>query len=354
MSATLVSAPISRGPCRSGQSRQTLQHCGSYASSLDGGGAFECGRRGARGVSFASEDVCRPRVAAGEPFNADPFGHCRTITPMNCEPRLPPTTPLELTHAVSVQVLPSPSRCDSASAGAHSVRHRSARWIGVAFSVAAFLVVGVVGGLAISECCASLQGATQRLGEMDWSMLLSGPKIRSAPSLGPERVTSTAEHEVGKGADSEGSSGASALRPGAAQERSADSPDPDVPRGERPTSRWRATSDGWRPPDPAELRRCEDVYVYIVTDWVDGGAMATVGIGAASRGYPKRVGARVGKYRVAAIGTSPHGLGPTVWLTAGGQTCAALLFDDNPARANAAAKRRAVRKKAKRKRKRKR
>jgi hypothetical protein len=117
---------------------------------------------------------------------------------------------------------------------------------------------------------------------------------------------------------------------------------------ERPSSRWRATNTAWVPPDPSELRRCEDVYVYIVSDWIDGGAMATVGLGAKSRGYPKRVGARVGKYRVAAIGAHPHGLGPTVWLTDEGQTCTALLFDDNPTRVSAAAKRRLARDKAKR------
>src|SRR5690606_26993111 len=70
--------------------------------------------------------------------------------------------------------------------------------------------------------------------------------------------------------------------------------------------------------------RCEDIYVYIVSDWVDGEAMATIATGPNSRGYPKRIGARVGEYEVVAIGPTTFGNGPAVWLAQGDEVCRAM------------------------------
>lgn len=101
--------------------------------------------------------------------------------------------------------------------------------------------------------------------------------------------------------------------------------------------------------------RCEGVYVYIVSDWGDGEGMATMALGKGGKGYPKRVGARIGQYQVAAIGPSAYGLGPAVWLDDGDQLCQAVLFDDNPVRKKRYAKQKVRKnkqpKKAKKKRK---
>jgi hypothetical protein len=101
---------------------------------------------------------------------------------------------------------------------------------------------------------------------------------------------------------------------------------------------------------------CEDVYVYIITDWVHGGDRATLAIGKRSRGTPVTVGATVGDYTVIKIGQLPLGQ-PAVWLAEGDVVCRAMLFDDNPRRKKIAAREaslsRAKRNKAKRKKKKK-
>jgi hypothetical protein len=102
-------------------------------------------------------------------------------------------------------------------------------------------------------------------------------------------------------------------------------------------------------PLSSDAPRCQDVYVYIVTDWVEGGAMATVALGKQARGYPKRVGARLGRYEVISIGTYDPGKGPGVWLADGQEVCRAMLFDDNPARTKATRRTKKKRNRTKRK-----
>jgi hypothetical protein len=126
--------------------------------------------------------------------------------------------------------------------------------------------------------------------------------------------------------------------------------EPAAPKGVHPTE---------SPLPPPTLRidstapPCEDIYVYIVTDWVDGEAMATIAQGINARGYPKRIGARVGEYEVVAIGPT-FGNGPAVWLAKGEDVCRARLFDDNPKRAKARGKRSKSRRHRKRKKRKKR
>ncbi len=101
----------------------------------------------------------------------------------------------------------------------------------------------------------------------------------------------------------------------------------------------------------ANAPRCEGVYVYIVSDWVNGGALATMALGKNSRGYPKRVGAHLGDYQVISIGPSGLGMGPAVWLVKDNEVCQALLRDDNPARKKVQRRKVRVPKQKKRKRK---
>ncbi len=104
----------------------------------------------------------------------------------------------------------------------------------------------------------------------------------------------------------------------------------------------------------ANAARCPDVYVYIVSDWVDGGAQATIALGRNSRGYVRRVGGHIGQYEVVSISSGGYGLNPTVWLADGSEVCKVLLFDDNPVRRKARARRAKARKKKKKKRRRRR
>src|SRR5690606_19264630 len=77
---------------------------------------------------------------------------------------------------------------------------------------------------------------------------------------------------------------------------------------------------------------CENVYVYIVTDLVAGGAVATMAIGEKSRGRQRRVGHRLGDYEVIAIGSLGFGRGPAVWLSQREHVCVAPMSADNPVR----------------------
>src|SRR5690606_14001462 len=65
----------------------------------------------------------------------------------------------------------------------------------------------------------------------------------------------------------------------------------------------------------SDASRCEDVYVYIVTEALDGSAVATLALGKKARGRPRRVGHRLGDYQVIAIGSLGFAQGPGVWLS---------------------------------------
>lgn len=89
--------------------------------------------------------------------------------------------------------------------------------------------------------------------------------------------------------------------------------------------------------EPAlDAPRCENVYAYIVSIFPDPESnIATLASSKNGRGGGRRVGARVGDYRVIAIGENAPRQSSAVWLSRNGEVCQVLLRDDNPVRQKA-------------------
>lgn len=253
------------------------------------------------------------------------------------------------------------SRCQSD----FFVRIRIVRKIGrqSAVGLLMLLVAPVLGFVSLAGAVPVLTELASDLGH--WGRGWQAPALGAEPSLvaAARRVANEGE-QLQAGPAKLRAARVSAVRAG----KTPEAPSESDRAAKKPTDVSQAASEAGpesgsgavnpAPPAITTLRidrrapRCEGIYVYIVSDWVDGEAMATIATGPNARGYPKRIGARVGEYEVIAIGPTTFGNGPAVWLARGDEVCRAMLFDDNPKRAQKRGKSAKRKRRKKRRRKR--
>lgn len=242
------------------------------------------------------------------------------------------------------------------------MRIRSVRKLGRrgAFGLSLLLVAPALGFLLLAGSVSAFTDLARDLGRLESNL--------RAPALGaePEPVTGLQGGGVGLQKVPSSNPGQGQTQAPAAAEKSAEAAktesDDEGPAKAAKSARDESSAVPRKapasPPSIPTLQvdrfapRCEEIYVYIVSDWVDGEAMATIATGPNARGYPKRIGARVGEYEVIAIGPTTFGNGPAVWLARGDDVCRAMLFDDNPKRAKKRKSTKRKRKRRKRRRKR--
>lgn len=232
---------------------------------------------------------------------------------------------------------------------------RSRHWATVLSGFSLFVGAGLISVLSVSAFAQTVRwlvDVPDAIGSLStvWVSNESAKLAGSAPTVLATRgeVSQPAKVEVNTALASAGatvargvpSAPAAPSKPGQTLEQS------ELPSASLSVFTWRQRR--------AAAPRCDDVYAYIISDFVAGpSAIASVAYGKRSRARSKRVGARVGPWTIIDIGHNHLASSPSVWLSnADGEVCQAKVFDGNPHRKKQY-KKNSYKKKKKKKRKRK-